>query len=89
MQVHPALCDFVPGGARFPGDCTTTTGLEAAMRSVRVVAVTCLGVRHPLLARRTFDVCVLDEASQVGSCSYGASAADVPGRVPPTAGSPL
>jgi len=64
-QVHPALQDYIPGGARFPGDCTTTAGLLAAMQSVRVVAVTCLGVRHPLLAGRTFDVCVLDEASQV------------------------
>jgi len=68
FQMHPALRAHTLGGARFPHACASTAALEAAMSSVRVVAVTCLGVRHPLLARRTFDVCVLDEASQVCVC---------------------
>ena len=68
LQMHPALRAHTLGGARFPHACASTAALEAAMSSVRVVAVTCLGVRHPLLARRTFDVCVLDEASQVCVC---------------------
>lgn len=29
------------------------------------VACTCLGTNSPLLARRTFDVCIVDEASQI------------------------
>ena len=29
------------------------------------VACTCLGSNSPLLARRTFDVCIVDEASQI------------------------
>lgn len=62
-QVHPALREHVYGGARFPA-AATTAGLEAAMATARVVAVTCLGAKSALLARRTFDVCVLDEASQ-------------------------
>jgi DNA replication ATP-dependent helicase Dna2 len=30
-----------------------------------VVATTCLGINHPLFAKRTFDYCIVDEASQI------------------------
>jgi len=30
-----------------------------------VVGTTCLGAGHPLFTRRTFDVCVVDESTQV------------------------
>jgi DNA replication ATP-dependent helicase Dna2 len=30
-----------------------------------VIATTALGVRHPLLSRRRFDTCIIDEASQL------------------------
>lgn len=30
-----------------------------------VVATTCLGVNHPLFSQRTFDYCIVDEASQI------------------------
>ncbi len=30
-----------------------------------VVATTCLGTKHVLFEHRTFDVCIVDEASQV------------------------
>jgi DNA replication ATP-dependent helicase Dna2 len=33
--------------------------------AARVVGVTCLGVTHPLFSKRTFDVCIVDEASQI------------------------
>ena len=35
------------------------------MTEVNVVAVTCLGVTHPLLTNRKFDVCIVDEAGQI------------------------
>lgn len=35
------------------------------MTAARVVGVTCLGVTHPLFSKRTFDVCIVDEASQI------------------------
>ena len=35
------------------------------MASERIVAVTCMGVRHPLLSQSHFDVCLVDEASQL------------------------
>jgi DNA replication ATP-dependent helicase Dna2 len=30
-----------------------------------VVATTCLGVNHAIFSRRTFDYCIVDEASQL------------------------
>ncbi|GFH13469.1 uncharacterized protein HaLaN_09362, partial [Haematococcus lacustris] len=62
--VHPGVRGHTPGGERYPAG-NSAEGLTQLAADVKVVAVTCLGVRHPLLARRSFDVCVLDEASQV------------------------
>jgi AAA domain len=43
-----------------------STNLRVQVRSVPIVGVTCLtAARSPLLRSRLFDVCVLDEASQV------------------------
>lgn len=63
-SVHPGVRPYTPGGAQYPA-ALSADGFTQLLASVRVVASTCLGLRHPLLARRTFDVCVLDEASQV------------------------
>ena len=30
-----------------------------------IVATSCLGTNHPMFSHRTFDVCIIDEASQV------------------------
>lgn len=35
------------------------------VEDVPVVATTCLGVNHTLLSHRRFDVCIIDEASQI------------------------
>ncbi|XP_047538035.1 DNA replication ATP-dependent helicase/nuclease DNA2 [Vanessa atalanta] len=37
--------------------------------SMDVVGVTCLGAAHPMLAKTTFDVCIVDEATQVLQCT--------------------
>ena len=39
--------------------------LSSLARRSRIVATTCLSCRHALLSRRTFDVALVDEASQV------------------------
>ncbi|KAJ2978232.1 hypothetical protein NUW58_g7560 [Xylaria curta] len=39
--------------------------IKHAWHDTPVVATTCLGVSHPVLAERTFDYCIVDEASQI------------------------
>jgi DNA replication ATP-dependent helicase Dna2 len=78
--VHPAVLPYVPdardaaeaaadaGGGASPSRFArprTVAQLAELVESEPLVAVTCLGVHHPLLARRRFDVCVVDEASQL------------------------
>lgn len=50
--------------------------LRERLQSVRVVATTCQNTNHALLRRLTFDVCIVDEASQV----FGASPVSVRAR---------
>ncbi|XP_047338486.1 DNA replication ATP-dependent helicase/nuclease JHS1 isoform X2 [Impatiens glandulifera] len=38
--------------------------LKQRLEQIRVVAVTCLGITNPLLAKKRFDVCIMDEAGQ-------------------------
>lgn len=38
--------------------------IKQRMEHVRVVGVTCLGINHPLLANKKFDICIMDEAGQ-------------------------
>ncbi|XP_045454263.1 DNA replication ATP-dependent helicase/nuclease DNA2 [Melitaea cinxia] len=48
---------------------STAAQLATLYDSMDVVGVTCLGANHPLLARTTFDVCIVDEATQVLQCT--------------------
>lgn len=62
-QVHPLLtCKTEEYGTKC---CDTPESLEAFYNEKRVVGVTCYGAYHPLLRRRSFDVCVVDESTQV------------------------
>lgn len=38
---------------------------QAYMHDSRIVATTCMGTNHALFSRRAFDVCIVDEASQI------------------------
>ena len=44
---------------------TTTDTIKDVFESCLVFGVTCLGVTHPLLQSLEFDVCIVDEASQI------------------------
>lgn len=59
--VHGQLLLFVVH--RFPD--TSAAGLHHITSNIQVVGCTCLSINHPLLARRHFDVCIIDEASQI------------------------
>ncbi|XP_028160734.1 DNA replication ATP-dependent helicase/nuclease DNA2-like [Ostrinia furnacalis] len=45
--------------------CETPEDLEKLYDSMEVVGVTCLGASHAMLSRTTFDMCIVDEATQV------------------------
>ncbi|XP_063541487.1 DNA replication ATP-dependent helicase/nuclease DNA2 [Cydia strobilella] len=49
--------------------CETPDQLEQLYNSMEVVGVTCLGAAHAMLARTTFDICIVDEATQVLQCT--------------------
>ncbi|XP_076271815.1 DNA replication helicase/nuclease 2 isoform X1 [Rhynchophorus ferrugineus] len=50
-------------------NCSLPEELETVYNNKSVVAVTCLGSSHFLLSRRKFDVCIVDESTQVVQCS--------------------
>lgn len=61
-KVHPEVRDFAKLGAE-PG--TTIEELERLYQDPQVVATTCLGINHQVFKERTFDYCIVDEASQI------------------------
>lgn len=44
---------------------TTIDEVEATFMGTKIVATTCMGTNHALFNRRSFDVCIVDEASQI------------------------
>ncbi|THU65599.1 hypothetical protein C4D60_Mb05t05340 [Musa balbisiana] len=48
----------------FTEDMHSVDEIKAKMEHVRVVGVTCLGINHPLLVNKKFDICIMDEAGQ-------------------------
>lgn len=49
--------------------CTTVEQLVEVYNSAKVVGVTCLGSSHPVLAQKRFDLCIVDESTQVLQCT--------------------
>lgn len=39
--------------------------IKLKLDQTRVIAVTCLGITSPLLNKKQFDVCIMDEAGQI------------------------
>lgn len=62
--MHPEVRGYLLQAQAPPpgGDLAATA---AFYDSQRVVATTCLGWSHPVLRRRVFDYCIVDEASQL------------------------
>ena len=61
-KVHPDVRDFVTLAAE---PKKSFDEIKAAWHDTPVVATTCLGINHPLFHERTFDYCIVDEASQI------------------------
>ncbi len=62
-SIHPAVKEWSLGGARKPA--ATAEEVASSLEGTAVVGCTCFGVRHPMFGRRTFDCCIVDEASQI------------------------
>jgi len=62
-SIHPAVQDWSLGGAHKPAE--TSDEVASSLDGSSVVGCTCFGVRHPLFGKRTFDYCIVDEASQI------------------------
>ncbi|KAI5296083.1 Tripartite DNA replication factor [Ascosphaera acerosa] len=61
-KVHPAVCEFVDLAA-LPRN--SIDELREAYENSQIVATTCLGISHSMFSNRTFDYCIVDEASQI------------------------
>ncbi|KAK3727809.1 hypothetical protein QZH41_008231, partial [Actinostola sp. cb2023] len=65
-QVHKMLPEIQPYSTQVAGaQVKTVNDLREFYMSKNVVATTCLGVNHALFSQRSFDYCIVDEASQV------------------------
>ena len=72
-RIHSKLIDYGADAAmtalrrtKAP-DSICADDVAAMYATYPVVATTCLGLKHAAIAKRTFDYCIVDEASQVGS----------------------
>lgn len=61
-KIHPEVQNFAILAAQPKGSLEE---LDESWHTPLVVATTCLGLNHPLFNHRTFDCCIVDEASQV------------------------
>eukprot|EP01018_Ginkgo_biloba_P039983 Gb_09620 [translate_table: standard] len=59
--IHADIQDYAISGMGI----NSVKELESRMNQACVVGVTCLGITHPLLANKKFDVCIVDEAGQI------------------------
>lgn len=60
---HPEISEYCESNVI--AKCHSPEEIADKFNSFPIVAVTCLGAGHALLARRQFDVCIVDEATQV------------------------
>jgi DNA replication ATP-dependent helicase Dna2 len=61
-KVHPQVQEFAILAAQ---QKDSLEEVQDAWCKPPVVATTCLGVNHPIFGKRTFDYCIVDEASQI------------------------
>nr|XP_014340487.1 PREDICTED: DNA replication ATP-dependent helicase/nuclease DNA2 isoform X2 [Latimeria chalumnae] len=65
QKVHSAIRRFTEEEICRSKAINSLDRLKELYTSQRVVATTCMGVRHPIFSRRRFDFCIVDEASQI------------------------
>jgi DNA replication ATP-dependent helicase Dna2 len=61
-KIHPEVQEFAILGS---DPKNSIEELKESWVNPAVVATTCLGINHPVFSHRTFDYCIVDEASQI------------------------
>ncbi|XP_035724130.1 DNA replication ATP-dependent helicase/nuclease DNA2-like isoform X1 [Vespa mandarinia] len=61
--IHPLLKN--KSEEYLTSDCTSLEELESVYANKKIVGVTCFGAHHVVFEKRTFDVCIVDESTQV------------------------
>ncbi|RDL41838.1 uncharacterized protein BP5553_01817 [Venustampulla echinocandica] len=61
-KIHPDVREFATLAVT---PKTSFDEIKSAWHDTPVVATTCLGINHPVFNERTFDYCIVDEASQI------------------------
>nr|CAH7738094.1 unnamed protein product [Callosobruchus chinensis] len=62
-RMHPELKKY--SEHTLTKNCKSPEDLKVVYDSAQVIAVTCLGAGHPVLSKRTMDICIVDESTQV------------------------
>ena len=62
-RIHSELSEFTE--TALTSKCKSSEELAAVYNEYKIIGVTCLGSGHALLARRIFDFCLVDEATQI------------------------
>uniref|UniRef100_A0A8C3Y032 DNA replication ATP-dependent helicase/nuclease n=1 Tax=Catharus ustulatus TaxID=91951 RepID=A0A8C3Y032_CATUS len=65
QKVHPDIQKYTEEEICRSRSIKSVTDLEELYNSQPVVATSCMGVNHPILVRKQFDFCIVDEASQI------------------------
>eukprot|EP00070_Physeter_catodon_P024703 XP_023987850.1 DNA replication ATP-dependent helicase/nuclease DNA2 isoform X1 [Physeter catodon] len=65
QKVHPDIQKFTEEDICRSKSIRSLALLEELYNSQLIVATTCMGVNHPIFSRKTFDFCIVDEASQI------------------------
>uniref|UniRef100_A0A8D2AS67 DNA replication ATP-dependent helicase/nuclease DNA2 n=1 Tax=Sciurus vulgaris TaxID=55149 RepID=A0A8D2AS67_SCIVU len=65
QKVHPDIQKFTEEEICRSKSIKSLAPLEELYSSQLIVATTCMGISHPIFSRRTFDFCIVDEASQI------------------------
>ncbi|XP_010604064.1 DNA replication ATP-dependent helicase/nuclease DNA2 isoform X4 [Fukomys damarensis] len=65
QKVHPDIKKFTEEEICRSKSIKSLAVLEELYNSQLIVATTCMGTNHPIFSRKTFDFCIVDEASQI------------------------
>ncbi|XP_046275785.2 DNA replication ATP-dependent helicase/nuclease DNA2 [Marmota monax] len=65
QKVHPDIQKFTEEEICRSKSIKSLALLKELYNCQLIVATTCMGISHPIFSRRTFDFCIVDEASQI------------------------